>query len=274
MNPRISYAIVPGGYRFGVDGSIFKHDGTTQSRDAALAALDDHGSRVISALDQKAGRRLTPEELILGVKHPELRPVESRPVVLPQTPAPTANPGTVGREEWRKLSGRETPKQAWERLEREHEEKLAAADAKTAFDSDPERQRAIAHATAELHAVKHDPSVSTEEIEGYQARLQLAKAGNLEDYAAADEQYRRTQAAKLAEAVKPIDDRISLLKARKAEIEAGTFRAPPPPVVVEAAPIVDTPVEQISQADLAAQREATRAFDARVKAHRESKLPR
>ncbi|HEY1603037.1 MAG TPA: hypothetical protein VGG64_25765 [Pirellulales bacterium] len=276
MNSRIPYSLFADHYKFSIDGSVFKFDpNSTQSRDAALAALDAHGSAVIDVLDRRAGHKLTGQELLTGVQHPELRPVEKRLVVIPQTVAPAVNPAHVTQREWQQYNGRETPESATARWAAEHDQQQLTVEQRQADARDPERVRAIQHAEQELQAAKYNPDYSAEEMEQFEARVQVAKLGSLDDYSSLDAEWRKVQAEKLAESVKPIDDRISLLKNRKAEIESGIFRKPPAPVVqFEEAPIVDTPMEQITEGQLLAQRAATKAFDSRVKEARDAKLPR
>jgi hypothetical protein len=258
MNSRIPYSINRDNFVFLVDGSVFKHTGDGESRRQASIALEEHANRVLAALDARAGRRLTHRELLSGVKHVETRPVDQRIDVGTRQAQPDVNPYEIVQD---LIAKPESPKKRMQRLAEEFDNKRLTAAERLAFNNDPERLRAVAHAEAELKSAKLDPNLTQEDIENAQARVAIARTGTAEQYAAADNAWRLQVADRASEAIKPYDERISLLQQRKKAILEGSYRAPPPPVVVEATPEPEVPTVQTSLSDSDARLAATRELD-------------
>jgi hypothetical protein len=206
------------------------------SKQAAYDKMMDYSRKAITALEQHAGRKLSPTELVHGVAdHPENRTPSQ--IVADAQPDPQPHfPGTENPYQRALDMGlgnpnhKETREEMYRRKAAEWEVKRQTDAEKAAFDADPKRQRAVEHAKRELDGLKFDPSATVEEIEMAETRLHVARHESLDEYREMDRFWRQTKQRKLDEATAQVDEKIRSLKAQRQEIESRHFDPPAPPV--------------------------------------------
>lgn len=222
-------------YKFAIDGAEFAFTpGDRKSKEQALKKLEAHALKVIEALDAQAGRQLTHKELLFGVAHRDDR-TKFEKVQEATAKAKAAQPkyfDSTKKNPYRHalesglLNQRQTESidQTFERLAKEWDEKHVPPE-----EPSPGRQEAIKHAEAELFRLKYDPVATYKDMRAAEKRLEVAKTGDLREYAALDREYREAQQAKLDESTAEIDSQIEHLRAQKAEIAKQTFELPEAP---------------------------------------------
>jgi hypothetical protein len=210
-----------------------------ESKKVAFDKMMDYSEKAVAAIEQHAGRALSPQELVHGIDHPENRTLsevvaQSQPDPQPRFDSSTENPyqraldmglGNPNRKQ--------TKEEMYQRKAAEWEAKRQTEADKAAFDADPQRQRAIAHAARELQALKFDPSATVAEIEQAETRLHVARHESLNEYREMDRHYQQEKRAKIDAATDAVTKQIEALKAKRAEIETHEFDPPAPPSSVE-----------------------------------------
>jgi hypothetical protein len=267
MNPRIRYSQKYDRLVNLIDGAEFQFiPNNPESKAKALEALDAHATKVIAAIETHAGRPLTDTELLRGVDHVETRTKSEQ--IADAMPDPQPRDADVGNpfqyaidRGWDKDARKESKAQAYKRKAAEWEIKKQAETDQAAFDADPKRQKAIAHAKRELDALRFDPSATAAEIEQAENRLHVAKtAANVASYTALDKEWRQQKQSKIDEQTRTVDEQIALLRTRRAEIENRSFDPPVAPAPMPAAP--SAPIVRMTQAELDEMMRPTREANA------------
>ncbi|HZZ29613.1 MAG TPA: hypothetical protein VFE46_16570 [Pirellulales bacterium] len=219
MNARVRYFEKRDRFIHSLDGKEFGFDPTNKSsRKAALARLNEHGTKVISTLESNAGRPLSDHELSRGVEHFDDRTRNERVAEFTAQAMRQAKNEVARENPYQKAldSGfvdperRETRRDMYERCAREWDTKADAEAERLELESDPKRQRAVSHAKRELLEMRFDPHFTFSEIKAAEARLELARSGDLAHYAVLDREWRDAKQAKIDARVAAVTSRLKL----------------------------------------------------------------
>lgn len=128
---------------------------------------------------------------------------------------------------WRRKP--ETREQFLKRKSKEYEEaKSAKETAKAEQDAKmtPARKRAIEKAELTLRELRYDPTATRTDIDAAEARLTLARDGELSDFAVATRDWIATRDERAEAELKMIQSKIDLLREQQQQLKNHAFELP------------------------------------------------
>jgi len=246
----------PGIVICGASGAEFKHNGTAAGRDAAAVKAAEHQRRYLADHGVTDIRRLPKVEHVEDRSPEDIRRQRIRDNYRPQ-PTGRGEPvdkfqETIAAEKARHGAFWDTTdygKRVIAELERksiEWQAEQQAAKDKAAFQSSI--VDLIGHAERSLQAVSADKDATVADCEAAEQRLQLAKQGERDQYAALDKQYRDKVTQRIAERAAGVESQRQTLAAERDAILAEALDKPEPVPEVKRPEPTNIPIDKSRRA--------------------------
>lgn len=279
LDPRVRYTEGAGYYHYaGKSFPFVVHD--RASKQAAYKQLTEWADEVIARREKMAGRVLSEHELHHGVAHTEDRDTRQRiadqnfRVVVTVDAEPADDNPFRDHRETRPTHPSNARREIYAKAEREWDERKESAEAKAAFDNDPRRLKAVAHAEEMLERARFSDVPMSVVVRAEQA-LRQAKEGDLSAY----REMSRTIAAAFQShhdaKVREVDTQLDRLRQARAEL-ADEFEPEPEPEPEPTKPWETYQPQQYevrSPEEYERRRQATEEFDKERKAKERREAP-